>query len=130
MHKRLFLIATFLMPSLALGQQPQSELNATLFLESVAMPKKAKACALRIPGFTSRYEPAFFTWYKSNQQRLAEGEKFLRSDAEKNNIPFQKNIDRVTDIPAQLIEKATQAMLEENCNAMLEKLGASSKNGG
>jgi len=127
---QLFLLSfctTTVFATAALAQQLQIEQSAMLFVESAAMPKKAKACSNRIPGFASRYEKVFSTWHKFHQQRLAEGEMFLRSDAEKNNIPFQKSIDEITNIYAQLLEKTPLSLLEKNCDAMLEQLAESAK---
>jgi hypothetical protein len=94
------------------------------------MPKKADICANKIPGYSDKFEPAFAHWKKANATRLSAGETFLRADAEKNKMPFQLNVQSVAVISAQVLEKASQPLLEENCNAMLQQLTLGRQNGG
>lgn len=117
----------FVLPSWTWAQQSDASKKSILFLESVAIPKKAKVCAARIEGFGTKFEPAYEQWHKAHQAQLAEGESLLRAEAEKTFTSFEQNVQAVTSLSAQMLGKASQAVLEENCNAMLTKLGAASE---
>lgn len=104
--------------------QGDAERDAMLYLESVGLEKKAKVCAARIPQFAPRFDTAFAAWRIRNADALRRGETFLRADAAKNNIPFEVNVQAVTDTAAQMLEKTNQRLLEENCNAFLAQVGA------
>ncbi len=97
-----------------------------LYLEAVAAPKKARVCAAHVEGFAEKFAPVFQKWEQVNQGRLAEGEALLRSEAEKSFASFEQNVQAVTNLSAQILAKASPAVIEENCRAMLAKLGAAS----
>lgn len=95
-----------------------------LFLESVALMKKAEVCSIRLQGFKSRFEPALEKWRTANTVSLKNGEQFLRTAASVENKDFNMHVNAVTDIAAQLLNQASQAILEENCRAMLQLVGS------
>lgn len=93
------------------------------YLESVAMPKRAAVCAVRMAGFSSKFDPAFARWLKENSATLQDGENFLRQAAAAQKMDFDTHVGAVTDTDAALLKSAPQALVEENCNALLRRLG-------
>lgn len=102
--------------------QAASEQEGMLYLESLAMPKRASVCSARITGYSAKFDPLYAKWSAGNQARLAAGEAFLRAEAAKSNQNFTFHTQAVAIIDAQLLEKATLEILQENCNAILQRL--------
>ena len=101
------------------AQANSIERDAMLFLETVAMQKKSVVCSARLPDFKSRFEPAFEKWRTSQSASLNNGEKFLRAAALAEKKDFDVHVGAVTDTAAKVLAESSQAMVEENCNAML-----------
>ena len=98
------------------------EQDALLFLDSQVLPRKAAACSERISDFSARFEPAFRAWLATNKNHLASGEAFLRADAEKTKVPFERDIESVIAAISQQWTKAPLSVLQENCAATLLQL--------
>ena len=112
------------LPPMVVHAQAASEQEGMLYLESVAMPKRASVCAARFAGYSAKFEPLFAKWSASNQPRLVAGKAFLRAEAAKANQNFTFHAEAVAIIDAQLLEKATPEILEENCDALLQRVAS------
>jgi len=106
----------------AAAQAPSVEHDALLYLDSQVLPRKAAACAARIPRFGAIFEPAFRTWVATHRQQLVAGEAFLRADAEKTRMPFERDIESIGGKISEQWNAAPLAVLQENCDAMLLQL--------
>jgi hypothetical protein len=104
--------------------QAASEREGMLYLESLAMPKRASVCSARIAGYSARFDPLYARWSAANQARLAAGETLLRAEAAKANRDFAFHAQAAASIDAQLLEKAGPGILQENCDAMLQRLAS------
>ena len=99
--------------------QASVEGDALLYLDSQVLPRKAAACAARISGFSSQFEPVFRAWLTANRSRIAAGEAYLRADAEKTRTPFDRDVQSIAGNISQQWNAAPLSMLQENCDAML-----------
>ena len=99
-------------------QANDDEADAALFLESVVMAKRGPLCAARIAGFAEKFDPALARWRADRAVRLDQGEAVLRAAAAKEQLDFALHVATVTDTAARLLGKASQAVLEANCEAM------------
>ncbi len=106
----------------AFAQATSPEENALLFLDSQVFPQKAAACTARLPSYPARFEPAFRAWIAANKDRLASGEAFLRADAERTQVPFERDIQTVIAGISRQWTSAPLPVLQENCEAMLVQL--------
>ena len=104
--------------SIGRAQANDDEADAALFLESVVMAKRGPLCAARIAGFAEKFEPALARWRADRAVRLDKGEAVLRAAAAKEQLDFALHVATVTDTAARLLGKASQAVLETNCEAM------------
>jgi hypothetical protein len=104
--------------SIGRAQANDDEADAALFLESVVMAKRGPLCAARIVGFAEKFEPALARWRADRAVRLDQGEAILRAAAAKEQLDFALHVATVTDTAARLLGKASQAVLETNCEAM------------
>ncbi len=98
------------------------EQDALLFLDSQVLPRKAAACSERITGYSARFDPAFRAWLATNKDRLASGEAFLRADAERTRVPFERDIQSVIATISQQWTAAPLSVLQEKCAATLLQL--------
>jgi hypothetical protein len=98
------------------GDEP----SAMLYLESLAMSKRAPICASRMPEFANKFDPAFATWRQSNTDLLQKGEATLKAAAAAEKKDFNAFVGAVTDGSAHALQKATPSVAEESCNAMLK----------
>ena len=111
---------TLLAPAAA--QPPSVQHDALLYLDSQVLPRKAAACAARIPRFGAVFEPAFRTWLATHRHQLAAGEAFLRADAEKTRMPFEPDIESIAGNISRQWNAAPLPVLQENCDSMLLQL--------
>lgn len=98
------------------------EQDALLFLDSQVLPRKASACSERITGYSARFDPAFRAWLATNKDRLASGEAFLRADAERTKVPFERDVQSVIATITQQWTTAPLSVLQEKCAATLLQL--------
>ena len=96
--------------------------DALLYLDSQVLPRKAAACAARIPRFDAIFEPAFRAWLATHRQQLVAGEAFLRADAAKTRIPLEPDIESIAGNISRQWTAAPLAVLQENCDSMLLQL--------
>ncbi|MBX3625555.1 MAG: hypothetical protein KF892_11115 [Rhizobacter sp.] len=120
--KPLFLIALALPMATAHAQNGGNEHDAMLYLESLAMPKRATVCANRLAGYAHKFDPKFAAWRNANQARLVAGEATLRAQQD-----FANQVQSVTLVATQNLERATPELLKEDCNAMLDELTVASR---
>lgn len=118
----LFLLALALPMAAAHAQAGGNEHDALLYLESLAMPKRASVCANRMAGYAHKFDPKFAAWRNANQARLVAGETALRAQQD-----FASQVQSVTLIATQNLERATPELLKEDCNAMLDELAVASR---
>lgn len=109
-------------PVLANGAGQQDA--ATLYIDSVALPKKAAICAAHRSDFKDKFGIAFANWRKAYKAELTAGEAQLRADAKTKNIPFPANIEMETDSVAQFLQMAEPAVIKERCADILAELSA------
>jgi hypothetical protein len=117
-------LALCAMPLLTFAQAGEAEQNAELYLESVLIAKRGPLCAARMPGYAQRFEPAFALWRAQMAPKLDAGEAFLRAAAQAEKVDFAQHVGDVTDAPARRLGKASQSVLENNCEIMLRRIGA------
>ena len=111
------------------AQAASPEQDALLFLDSQVLPKKAAACSARIPGYSTRFEPAFRTWLSTSKDHLASGEAFLRADAERTKVPFEPDVQAVIVTVSRQWTTAPLPVLQEYCEALLLQLREASDGG-
>jgi hypothetical protein len=98
--------------------------SATLYMDAVALPKKAKVCAVKQADFQPRFDAAFAKWRAAHQAELAQGERALRAQAKASNQVFPANVESETDTVAQMFQATPDAALPERCAAVLAQLAA------
>lgn len=123
-HAKPLLFLALALPVAAAQAQTtlDDEPNALLYLESLAMPKRASVCANRLAGYASKFDSKFAAWRTAHQARLVAGEASLRAEASKARQDFATQVQSVTLIATQNLERATPELLKEDCNAMLAEL--------
>jgi hypothetical protein len=98
--------------------------SANLYMDAVAMPKKAKVCAVKQSDFQTRFDAAFAKWRSAHKAQLAQGERTLRAQAKASNQQFPANVEMEADSVAQMFQMTPEAALPERCAAVLAQLAA------
>jgi hypothetical protein len=132
MRRILFLLALALCLAVSALEQARAASpaeDALLFLDSQVLPQKALACSARIPGYSAKFEPAFRAWLSTNKAHVTSGEAFLRADAERTKVPFERDVQQVIDAVSQQWTAAPLTVLQDNCEAMLRQLSAAPEGG-
>jgi len=86
------------------------------------MPKRETVCASLDESYRKKFAEFLPLWIERHRTEILAGEQLMREDAARNNIPFQKSIDDVTTIDAQLLQRASEALRKENCDNYLMRL--------
>lgn len=126
-HTAIFLLA--IGAALSTTARASSEPDTLVYLESQAMPKRASVCASRLAGFGPKFDQKFAAWSAANQARITAGEAALRAEARNTRQDFTSQVQSVTLIAAQNLERATPELLKEDCNAMLDELKLTARSG-
>lgn len=114
--------------TLALAQAPgraQStapDPDSALYIESVVLAKRGPLCAARLPGYAEAFDPVFAQWQAERAPQLDRGQALLREAVAKEQVDFARHLSALTDPPARQLGKASQSVLEANCQAMLRRL--------
>ena len=124
----------FLVPALlacaaaaAHAQQPAAssnspEADASLYGQSVVLPREAAVCSERAPDYAARFQRAFDAWRAENAQRLEIGRKFVRDSAAKGGVDADAGAARLGDAEVERLRKTTPELLARHCELMLESL--------
>jgi hypothetical protein len=107
-----------------LANASTKEDNTTLYMDAIALPKKARVCAAKQSDFAAKFEPAFAKWRSANKNKLAAGERSARATAKNQNIEFPSNVEGETDMAAEMFERTPEAQLQERCADLLTQLRA------
>jgi hypothetical protein len=98
------------------------EADASLYGQSVALPRQAAVCGEHLPGYAQRFQPAFEAWRADNAQRIAAGSKFVHDSAARGGVDADAGVAKLGDEDAQRLRKTTPELLERHCRLLLESL--------
>lgn len=107
------------------AQSEAPDPDSALYIESVVLAKRGPLCAARMPGYADAFDPVFAKWQSERAPQLQRGESLLREALAKEKLDFERHLSAITDPPARYLGKASQRVLEVNCQAMLQRLGGS-----
>ena len=98
------------------------EADASLYGQSVVLPRQAAVCAERSPDFAPRFQRAFDAWRAENAQRIAVGSKFVHDSAAKGGVDADAGVAKLGDAEVERLRKTTPELLARHCALMLETL--------
>jgi hypothetical protein len=125
MRHLLLLLAAFSLAASAQDstmEQPKFE-SSIAYVESVAMPKRAKVCRELDRAYAEKFDALIPAWLKAHAALISAGREELEKEAAIAGMPLEENIQRLTDIDSQLLAQAPVELRRENCDFHVESLG-------
>ena len=107
-------------PPLASSDSPESE--ASLYGQSVTLPRQAVACAERIADYMPRFQRFYDAWKAENATRIANGSKFIHEQAAKGKVDADAGMNTLADADVERLRKTSIELLARHCQLMLESM--------
>ena len=125
-HMKRLLLLFAMCPFASLASDAQAEQAAfeasMAYIESVAMPKRAKVCGSLDSTYTEKFEARIPGWLKANAALISAGREELERRAAESGVPFEEDIQRVTDLDLEILSQAPAELQKENCDFYIESL--------
>ena len=104
----------------ALSNSPQAE--ASLYGESVMLPRQAAACAERIADYMPRFQHAYDAWRALNTAQIANGSKFIHDQAKVGGVDADAGMNKLAEADFERLRKTTLEKLANHCQLILESM--------
>lgn len=137
MKHRIHLLA--LVVSAALGatafaaEQPAAssdspEADASLYGQSVTLPRQAAVCSERIADYMPRFQKFYDAWRNENAARIDSGGRFIREQAAKGGVNADEGLAKLADADVERLRKTSLELLTRHCQLMLDSLAPAAGN--
>jgi len=104
------------------------ETAASLYGQSVTLPRQATACAERIADYMPRFQKFFDAWRAENATQIAAGNKFIHEQAAKGGVDADAGMAKLADADVERLRKTSTELLARHCQLILESLAPPSVN--
>ncbi|MFL6697436.1 MAG: hypothetical protein ACJ8GJ_09740 [Vitreoscilla sp.] len=98
------------------------ETAATLYGQSVTLPRQATACAERIADYMPRFQKFYDAWRTENAVQIAAGSKFIHEQAAKGGVDADAGMAKLANADVERLRKTSIELLARHCQLMLESL--------
>ena len=113
-------------PTIATSNSPESE--ASLYGESLTLPKQAAVCAERIADYMPRFQKFYDAWRAENATLIAAGSKFIHEQASKGGVDADAGMAKLADADVERLRKTSTELLARHCQLMLESMAPPAAN--
>ena len=110
------------------AQSDSPEADASLYGQSVTLPRQATACAERIADYMPRFQKFYDVWRSDNAVRIANGGKFIHEQAAKGGVNADDGMAKLADADVERLRKTSTELLARHCQLILESLAPPSVN--
>jgi len=110
------------------AQSDSPEADASLYGQSVTLPKQAVACAERIADYMPRFQKFYDICRTQNASRIASGGKFVHEQAAKGGIDADEGMAKLADADVERLRKTSVELLARHCQLMLDSLAPPAAN--
>ena len=110
----------------AQSNSPESE--ASLFGQSVTLPRQAAVCSERIADYAPRFQKFYDAWRTENAARIASGSKFVHDQAKVGGVDADAGMAKLADADAERLRKTSLELLARHCQLMLESMAPPATN--
>ena len=107
-------------PPAALSDSPEAD--ASLYGQSVTLPRQAVACAERIADYTPRFQKFYEAWKSENAAHIANGSKFIHDQARVGGVDADAGMAKLADADVERLRKTSLELLARHCQLMLESM--------
>ena len=98
------------------------ETAASLYGQSVTLPRQATACAERIADYMPRFQKFFEAWRAENAAQIAVGNKFIHEQAAKGGVNADDGMAKLADADVERLRKTSLELLARHCQLILDSL--------
>ena len=98
------------------------EANASLYGQSVTLPRQAAVCAERIAGYMPRFQKIYDIWLSQNAAQVADGSRFIHEKAKVGGVDADAGMSKLADADSERLRKISIELLARHCQLMLESM--------
>jgi hypothetical protein len=110
------------------AQSDSPEADASLYGQSVTLPRQAAACAERIADYMPRFQRFYDVWRSDNSARIANGGKFIHEQAAKGGVNADDGMAKLADADVERLRKTSLELLARHCQLILDSLAPPAAN--
>ena len=110
------------------AQSNSPEADASLYGESVMLPKQAAACSERLADYMPRFQHAYDAWHDLNAEHIANGSKFIHDKAKAGGVDADAGMNELGKADIDRLRKTSIEMLARHCQLILESMAPPSTN--
>jgi hypothetical protein len=107
-------------PPAASSDSPEAD--ASLYGQSVTLPRQAAACSERIADYMPRFRKVYDAWRAENAARIEAGGRFIRQQAAKGGVDADAGMAKLADVDVERLRKTSPELLARHCQLMLDSL--------
>ncbi len=104
----------------ATSDSPEAE--ASLYNQSVTLPRQAAVCAERIADYMPRFQKFYDAWRTENAARIANGDRFLHEQASKGGVNADEGTARLAEQDVERLRKTSLELLARHCQLIIDSL--------
>jgi hypothetical protein len=104
------------------AQSNSPETDASLYGQSVTLPRQAAVCAERIADYMPRFQKFYDAWRAENAAQIAKGDKVIHDEAKQGGVDADAGMAKLADADAQRLRKTSVELLARHCELMLESM--------
>jgi hypothetical protein len=104
------------------AQSDGPEAEASLYGESLMLPRQAEVCAERIADYTPRFQRSYDAWHAENAARIEAGSKVIHESAAKGGIDADAGMVKLGDAEVARLRKTSLELLAHHCQLILESM--------
>ena len=113
-------------PPAASSDSPEAD--ASLYGQSVTLPRQAVACSERVADYMPRFQKFYDAWRTENAAQIAVGNKFIHDQASKGGVDADAGMAKLADADVERLRKTSTELLARHCQLMLESMAPPSTN--
>ena len=110
------------------AQSNGPEAEASLYGQSLTLPRQAAVCAERIADYMPRFQKFYDAWRAENAVQIANGDKFIHEQASKGGVDADAGMAKLADADVERLRKTSIELLAHHCQLMLESMAPPSVN--
>jgi hypothetical protein len=107
-------------PPAASSDSPEAD--ASLYGQSVTLPRQAAVCSERIADYMPRFQRIYDAWRSENAARIDSGGKFIHQQAAKGGVNADEGMSKLADADVERLRKTSLELLVRHCQLMLDSL--------
>jgi hypothetical protein len=104
------------------AQSNSPEADASLYGQSVTLPRQAVACSERIADYMPRFQKFYDAWRTENATHIANGSNFIHDQARAGGVDADAGMSKLADADVERLRKTTVELLARHCQLMLESM--------